>query len=90
MIDDPETGKLIKPFNDQLELGNVIDVYGEMPILLETALNAWKEEFHRAILGQKSVQEAMDAVATAWVKLDKEFTEKYGEIKKDSAGKMYK
>lgn len=90
MIDDPNTGYLIKPFNDQLELGNVIDVYGEMPIKLEAALNVWKEELHKAVLGEKSVQEAMDAVAEAWFKLDEDFLEEYGEFEKESAGEMYK
>jgi multiple sugar transport system substrate-binding protein len=90
MIDDPETGYLIKPFNDQLELGNVLDVYGEMPIELEAALNLWKEEYHKAILGEKTVQDAMDTVAEGFAKLDEEFLAKYGAFEKESAGEMYK
>jgi len=77
--DDIKNDPYLKPFLDQLELGNVIDQYRELPPQLESALDKFTKELQAAALGQKTVQEAMDTVASEWDKLYETWEEDYGE-----------
>ncbi len=75
-------GKYIKGFYDQLKAGNILDIYGEMPPQLQFSFASWKTELHKAVLGEKSVKEAMDAVAADWTRLMSEWEKQYGKYSK--------
>ncbi|MCL5986858.1 MAG: ABC transporter substrate-binding protein [Actinobacteria bacterium] len=77
--DDIKNDPYLKAFIDQMNLGNQIDQYREMPPQLESALDKFKAQMQAAALGQKSVQEAMDQVASEWDALYKEWEATYGE-----------
>jgi ABC-type glycerol-3-phosphate transport system substrate-binding protein len=77
-------GKYIKAFSDQLKLGNALDIYDEMPNQVADALTIWKDEFQKAVLGEKTVQAAMDSVAAGWDKLNADWSTQFGDkYKKD-------
>ncbi|HHY47715.1 MAG TPA: sugar ABC transporter substrate-binding protein [Firmicutes bacterium] len=68
----------LKPFLDQMNLPNAIDVYRELPPQVPQALEVFKVEMHNAVLKKKTAQAAMDAVADEWNKLYKEWEKRYG------------
>lgn len=86
---DPKAGKYYETFLEQLKLGNALDVYGEMPAKLQGALDVWKEEFHASVLGDKTVRQAMDTVASKWDKMNQEWNAEYGKFTKDSAEQIW-
>ena len=71
-------GKYLIPFDDQLKLGGILDFYSEMPNQIQSALNIWREQLHLAVLGKITVQEAMNAVASGWDKLNADWVTQYG------------
>lgn len=56
----------IKPFIEQINMGNVIKVYDEIPLQAADATEKFRVEMQAAVLGQKTIQEAMDEVAAYW------------------------
>jgi len=56
----------IKPFIEQINMGNVIKVYDEVPLQAADAAEKFRVEMQAAVLGQKTMQEAMDEVAAYW------------------------
>jgi len=62
----------VKPFIEQINLGNVIAVYDETPTQTLDATEKFKVEMQSVALGEKTVQEAMDEVAIFWDQLYEE------------------
>ncbi|MGH7886420.1 MAG: ABC transporter substrate-binding protein, partial [Candidatus Binatia bacterium] len=65
---------------EQSQRPNAYDPYKEMPPQLFEAVDAFRAEMHRVILGEKAPQEAMDAVAAAWEQLYADWEDTYGEL----------
>lgn len=66
----------------QAGLPNVINVYWELPPQVAAALDILKIELHRAVIGEKTAKQAMDAIAKEWTELDREWIQVYGPYKK--------
>lgn len=64
---------------EHLRLGNVHNVYEYLPFQLESALDIFRMEMQSAAVGQKSAQEATDAMAAQWQSLFNEWEKKYGK-----------
>ncbi|GAG44930.1 unnamed protein product, partial [marine sediment metagenome] len=64
---------------EHLRLGNVHNVYEYLPFQLESALDIFRMEMQSAAVGQKSAQEATDAMAAQWQSLFDEWEKKYGK-----------
>ena len=51
-----------------------------MPPQLFEAVDAFRNELHLVVFGDKTAQEGMDAVAAAWETLYTEWEDRYGEL----------
>lgn len=70
---------ILQTYLAQAQEKNVINLYGELPYQVNDAIEIFKNEWHSYLLGRKSLQQAMDTVATAWTKLDVDWEKKYGK-----------
>jgi len=61
--------KSLQPFIKMNDEWENLGVYFHMPPQLEAALDVYLTEQARAFLGEKTTQEAMDAIAAGWVQL---------------------
>jgi len=69
---------LLAPFMEQASLPNAYDMHPYMPKQLMRALETWKVEMQKTVLGQKTAQKAMDSVLEEWIRLDEEWEKRYG------------
>lgn len=64
---------------EALNLPNAYNVYEFLPPQVEAATDIFRMELQSAVVGEKSAQEAMDAVAAGWEDLFNEWERKYGK-----------
>ncbi len=65
---------------EQAGLPNAYSPYREMPPQLFEAVDAFRNELHLVVFGDKTAQEGMDEVAAAWEILYTEWEDRYGEL----------